>query len=241
MPAGIQILSDSDVITIDGQHFNYEFTRKGVNSGNLNFSSNRGAMPLVFIRASTAGFGKGLVTLGNGNYRYEWEGSYSYWIFEPPLQPSGGGVGIQVFDESGSMVYTTDIRPMRINQMHTYTRRSRIYSNQGYYISTRSPQITSPVASVAVINANNMAYAPAFPECSGLRTIGLGRDRGYDFETKWLRESFITTSSGFEVGEIVDTSVVGLLESGYYPPMSEYSPPWLSLPGIVLSVDISGL
>ncbi|GEM_PF-6995458 len=239
MPAGIQIFSDADVLTIDGQHFNYEFTRKGSATGNLSFSSNRGANPLVFIRASNAGFGKGLVGLGGGNYRFEWSGNYSYWIFEPPVFGSGGGSGIQVFDANSKMVFTTDVRPLKIFQMLTYSRADRVYSNQGYWIGTKSPQITSPVATVKLPNAGSLAYAPALPESSGVRTIGLGRDKNYDFQTDWLRETFLDT--GFTIGEVIDTTVVGLLESGKYPPYSDYLPPWLSLPGVILAVDVSGV
>ncbi|MGG4774821.1 hypothetical protein ACLO87_09330 [Paenalcaligenes sp. Me52] len=241
MSAGIQIFSDTDVLTIDGQHFNYEFTRKGSTTGNLSFSSNRGASPLVFIRTTNAGFGRGLVGLGGADYVFEWSGSYSYWIFEPPVFVPESGSGIQIFDSNSKMVFTTDVRPLKIAHMLSYSRRDRIYSNQGYWIGTKSPQITSPVATVVVPNAWSLAYAPALPESSGVRTLGLGRNENFDFQTNWLRETFLTTDTGFTIGEVVDETVVGLIESGQYPPYGDYANPWLSLPGVILAVDVSGL
>lgn len=227
MGQGLEVFNDNYIVQIDGSSPNLVFHRKGTANGSVTFTAP--SYPLVFVRPS---MGRRMYLRSNGNnsYTYFCTGAFSYWVFCNQVDPAASNFGLQVFSETGGLVYSSHTKPLKIVQVRSYSR-AAAWANR--YPRSKPSNVTRVVATHEGIFPNaNFAYAVTFGS-------GYWAEYYYKVSSKEfvpLVEAFQATATGFRVYEVQPfASMVAPL--GGLPPSSNWSGP----PGTIVIADVSGL
>lgn len=236
MPAGFQSIGDHGSYIITGEEPNLMFWAKGSATNSISFSCP--TLPVVFVRGNDARRTV-LNRLGNNNYRFDCLGSFSYWIFCPPPQDIAQNFGLQIFNESGTLVYTSVERPLKIVGMYSYTRVAKSTFIAGTGVLTRVAQLnTGPIATVN-LGGSNFAFASNIDGavCTVLRYLQPG---GRTMAANDSFEGIRATSTGFEIREYNDT-LAGMQLQDDEAFLYGFPTDWVKPPGTIVVADISGL
>ncbi len=228
MPQGLEVYNDSGNYLIDGSTPNIVFLTKGNATNEVTFSSP--SYPIVFIRPNN-GYMIYIRDNGGGSYTYFCRGDFSYWVFCNMVDPNSQNFGLQVFNESGALVYGSNTRALKIYGVTGYTRSPApdIWSNYG-----------GDVAAYAGLPNANFAFCPSIGSVRFKFTFDQG-SATYGATNAHI-ESLIATSNGFVIRE-VKLDGTGFLATINNPTLNNLlSNEWRPAEsGSILIADVSGL
>lgn len=226
MGQGLEVFNDNYIVQIDGSSPNLVFHTKGSANDSVTFTAP--SYPLVFVRPS---MGRRMYLRSNGNnsYTYFCTGAFSYWVFCDQVDPAASNFGLQVFSETGGLVYSSHTKPLKIVSVRSYSR-AAAWANR--YPNSKPSNVTRVVAThEGILPHANFAYAVTF----GSGYWALYYYSEYSVEDVPLTEAFQATATGFRVYE-VQPFASAVMPLAPYP--SSY---WSGPPGTIVIADVSGL
>jgi len=113
MGQGLQVFNDSNLVQIDGTTPNLVLIAKGAAYESVTIASPN--YPLFFIRPAQ-GYRFWFKANGNGTYTYSCNGYFEYWAFSNKVDDGTQNFGLQVFGESGQLLYGSDSKPLKPNR-----------------------------------------------------------------------------------------------------------------------------
>lgn len=122
MPIGLRVINSNGVVQIDETFVNYVFKQKGVvavdaypgSPGTITITGNR---PIIALRSTGVYVAVRQVAVSGSTYTYTLYGSGSGTVewyafdWQPPVLPAAG---LAVFNAAGTLVFSSDYRPMRV-------------------------------------------------------------------------------------------------------------------------------
>ncbi|MDS1141703.1 hypothetical protein RE432_14775 [Pusillimonas sp. SM2304] len=217
------------------------FLSKGTASGSVTFNSP--TYPVVFVRP-TDGRDIRLRSNGGTSYTYFCTGSFSYWIFCSPPSSYSQNYGLQIFNASGQLVYTSLERPLRIMGMYSYTRPAK--AKGGFWAGSGVPGWELPVLNTGAIGTvnlggSNLAFAPNIDGTAAFVSFQ-GSGSSTLIETYPSVEGLRATSTGFQIFEyrVIPVQWGVSWDAAFDMPPFDPSIVWQKPPGTVVVADITG-
>lgn len=226
MAQGLQIFNDDRIVQIDGSTPNLVLIAKGSARNSVTF--NAPSRPIVFSRPVASSKFK-TAHNGGSSYTFECEGNFDYWAFAHFLDPTTSSAGLQVFSESGALVYSSHSKPLRIHSFTSYTRIPHRFQRMDQR-DDRSYRGRTLADYPNLLPHSNFAFAPNIGAQAWIE-----RPSYYDYTYTLIFEEFVTLPRGFRIKE-EDYGPGGVNDIAWMGPRD-----WSGPPGTILIADVSGM